>query len=671
MQSQTCDQIKCDEAKPKCTACQTFSLECVYAKELRWSSKHEFAGDGSLRKRRRTGSASAPGSASGPQPSSTGQGLNATFQTSPAPDQMASQGSGGGLRSSDAVGDMTVDPLWPDLDGCSYEDLGLSDSLLLELDMQYSNQEMMTYGSHLGDDASMGNANMHGARNGFRNDTLPMPYPHDRDYHEDQTADDVQDARPAETLHRAESTLPGSKSSLLQTYYRLSRPGQVIGLTDESFVDYYFENVCSTFACFDSAANPFRSVVEQTWTNSAALYLTIQSTAIGHLANYYPYLAPLGLEKRSQAWKYLQRDLQSFRIGKVSSDTILLTLLLLGLSSAWHQASNLGMQYLLIARDLMQRRLQGVQSRPEGTAGQAGIHDGFFEHALMYWEMLASFIDPVPLAPLSGRLLLPTPERPDVASPAQVHPWTGVVAEVHFAVAEIGRVMRRRRGRGSALRSPATASPSSSTSEGQWANALECFLIDIELPADDEISDYNDLKTPKADLVALADAYRFAGLLEIYTLFPNLLEARLGADASIFDPLGAMAQESQSAYADTHEVWRVAMAVHILNLIKPIPITSGGCRLMPLLLIISGSQLRFPDSSLTPSDTISAQHNEIIQSRYLVEARMLVLSRKYPQRPLLQMVDIIKEVWQRLDNGDQSAHWLEVVHEMGWQTIMG
>jgi len=551
-----------------------------------------------------------------------------------------------------------MDPLWPNLDGCSYEDLGLSDSLLLELGLQYSHQEPIMYGFQSEHGPNMGQLapSAPSRTHAFSRDTLPMLRIQDK-----MVADTTRDQHTNGSSQRDETTSPGSKNSLLQTYYRLSKPGQVIGLTDESFVDYYFENVCSIFSCFDSAANPFRSLAEQTWTNSAAMYLTIQSTAIGHLANYYPYLAPLGIEKRSQAWKYLQRDLQSFRIGKVSGDTLLMTLLLLGLSSSWHQASNLGMQYLLIARDLMQRRLQGVQNRA----------DGFFEHALMYWEMLASFVDPVPLAPLAGQIRLPDPDRPSASSPAYAHPWTGVVPEVHFALAEIGRVLRRRRGCTPALRSPAAKSPSFAPSEGQWAKALECFLLAVEMPEDDEIHDYDDIKTPKADLTALADAYRFAGLLEIYGLYPALLEARLSSDASMFEALSPTAISMQPAYSDILLVWRVTIANHILNLTKPIPVVSGSCRLMPLLLGIAASQLRFPDASSTPDDTMAAQHSEIITTRCLIEARMLVLSRKYPQRPLIQMLDIIKEVWQRLDNGDEGAHWLEVMHEMGWQTIMG
>ena len=460
---------------------------------------------------------------------------------------------------------------------------------------------------------------------------------------------------------RYADALPSASSSkrFLQTYYRISQPGQVSGLTDEDFVNYYFHNVCTIYSCFDSPQNPFRTLVADTWTSSATIYLAIQSMAAGHLANHYPSLAPLGLRKRSQAWRYLQKDLQLHRVGQIPTETVLLSLLLLGPSSPWHQASNLGMQFLFIARNLMQNHLResvGRASLPELE------QEEFFHEALMRWEMVASFVDPVPFTALGGNMQLPEQRLPHSRQRLFPHPWTGVAPEIHFAVAEVGRMLRRRRTHPNIM--PTTPQTSSSAhitaADDEWVKSLESFLHQIELPGTDDIANYEDVRTPSADLVMTADALRFVGLLEIYDVLPGLLQQHAHNDTELSGFAFATASDAMTQ-ADS----LTAMAMHTLETVKPIAITSAACRFLPFILLVAGCRLKLA------AESSDQEQDEVVQVRYLVEARMLLLSRKYPQKPILQMLDIIKEVWQRLDQGGADAHWLDVADEKGWQTLMG
>ena len=454
----------------------------------------------------------------------------------------------------------------------------------------------------------------------------------------------------------------GSKR-FLQTYYRMSRPGQIAGLTDEDFVNYYFHNVCTVYSCFDSPHNKFRSLVADAWTNSATIYLAIQSMAAGHLANHYPSLAPLGLQKRSQAWRYLQKDLQLHRVAKIPTETVLLSLLLLGPSSSWHQASNLGMQFLFIARNLMQHYLRESFSRSSPPELE---NEEFFHEALMRWEMVASFVDPVPFTAIAGNMRFPEQQLPSNRERMFPHPWTGVAPEIHFAVAEVGRMLRRRRTHSGQM--PSTPQSSStayiSGTDDQWVEMLENFLHTIELPSTDDIANYEDVRTPSVDLIVSADALRFVGLLEIYDVFPHLLHRHANNDTELSGFSFAFATEAATPTAN-QEVSVTAMAMHILETVKPIAITSAACRFLPFILLAAGCRLRLA------AGFTEQQQDEITQVRYVVEARMLLLSRKYPQKPMLQMLDIIKEVWQRLDQGSTEAHWLDVADEKGWQTLMG
>lgn len=531
---------------------------------------------------------------------------------------------------------------WPTFDVAGFEDFGLSDFPFVDGRTpfwlpQNSQAEALSYATAFDDRSPVSQEQTAGS----------ITTTHHTGSAEDHQEDHVQ-----------RLTASGSKR-FLQTYYRISHPGQVSGLTDEDFVNYYFHNVCTVYSCFDSQQNKFRSLVADAWTSSATIYLAIQSMAAGHLANHYPSLASLGVQKRSQAWRYLQKDLQLHRVAKIPTETVLLGLLLLGPSSTWHQASNLGMQFLFIARNLMQNYLRESFSRSSLPALR---NEEFFHEALMHWEMVASFVDPVPFAALAGNMQLPEQRLYSDRERKLPHPWTGVVPDIHFAVAEVGRMLRRRRTHSAAV--PGTPQTTSSAyisaTDDQWVESLESFLHNIELPGTDDIANYEDVRTPSADLIMCADAMRFAGLLEIYDVFPDLLRRQASNDTELSGFSFADVTES-TVHADS----LTAIAMHVLETVKPIAITSAACRLLPFILLVAGCRLRLSQGG---SDQ---EQDEITQVRYIVEARMLLLSRKYPQKPLLQMLDIIKESWQRLDQGSTEAHWLDVADEKGWQTLIG
>lgn len=282
----------------------------------------------------------------------------------------------------------------------------------------------------------------------------------------------------------------GSAGSLLHTFYRLSQPKSAPGFAEDDFVNYYFKHVARLFTCFDSSTNPFRTLVADCWKSNRTVSLTIQSMAIAHLSNWYPYMAPLGLAKRKQAWKLLQRDLKRTGSGEFhSSDNEMLSLLLLGVSSSWHISSNLGLQFLTIARNLIKYRLQY-------NTGEASPKQSFFEEALLYWEMLTSFVDPVPMTCFPGHGLTELPIAP-LAVPKQPHPWTGISTEIQFAFAEIGRLLRRQRSTSGYL-------DITDPLEVQFAEKLDGYLTNIQLPTEDQIVDFDDSTTSKQDLVRCA-----------------------------------------------------------------------------------------------------------------------------------------------------------------------
>ncbi|GIZ46804.1 hypothetical protein CKM354_000991400 [Cercospora kikuchii] len=663
--------IKCDETKPACQICIAQGAECPgYTKQLRWSSKHEIL-TGPPQKRQRT----SQDTSLSPTNSNVAEGDVARPPTSDASERASYQ-----APVATALGfndDSALDMYgWPDM-----EQYGLEDLTFSTLFPGPSPEEAQ--------DASFDTQPFLGGIYGGLSQLIPNGAEPISGGNMTASGDDaIKDDAIAKQLPtpppKADSSRP---ASLLKTFYRLAVPNKVPGFSEDDLVSHYFNHVCAIYSCFDSEANQFRTLVAEHCATSSTVRFTIESMAIGHLANFYPHIAVLGNAKRGRAWKSLQQDLQLLRNGKSSIDTVLLSLLLLGVSSSWHQASNLGLQYLFIARDLVQVKLQRNEHSP---------HDEFLLDAIMYWEMLASFIDPVPMAALQG-LKSPDLAMPVRQAPITPHPWTGISSEIFFVLAEVGRILRRR------VRNGVLG-----TGDEEWATHLEKLLYTWSPPEASSINDPGDKRTPLADLILISQAYRLVGLLEIYRAFPNIFWQRTKT-SSIFDLLPEPSSEdtksshinsdSTKSYKSPLDYHLTMLATQTLDLVKPIPISSGACRLLPLIMLIAGSQLRLPDNITHSHNTTTTsrsaaevgssdhadpdttqQYDDLVAARYLVEQRMLVLSRKYAQRPQLCALDIVKEVWERADNpgtangnagGGGGAHWIDVAHEKCWQTIFG
>ena len=456
--------------------------------------------------------------------------------------------------------------------------------------------------------------------------------------------------------------------SLLGAFYRLATPTTTARFSEQHLVQHYFSEVCALYSCFDSEKNPFRSFVADLWKDSTTIYLSIQSMAIAHLSNHYLYMAPFGRMKRMQSWKSLQIDLRRYRAGKVALDTVLMSCLLLGLSSPWHQPSDLGLQYLFIARSLIQIYLRS--SRRTSTTLP---NEKFYLDAFMHWEMLASFFEPVAMMsfPGFGAPNPPMPVRGEMVSP---HPWTGIAPELHFALAEVGRVLRRHRSRLAMMGDPPSEERSQTDEiDEQWSSSLERLLQTIRLPHLGDIEEYGDKYTPKMDLLRVAEAYRFIGMLELYMIVPNLLEARIerGEPFPASNVGGFDEPSDDLGFPESWNSWLSAIALHTLQLIKDVSIHSATCRMHLLILVSAGSQLRLPSATIALGDSANPHHDRVLEGRGYVDSRMLALSRKYPQKQVLQILDIIKEAWDRLDRGDKRVHWLGVAHEQNWQTMLG
>lgn len=475
-----------------------------------------------------------------------------------------------------------------------------------------------------------------------------------------------------QSLHPTNSRL---SRSLLLNYYRIPNAplSPSLNETHTMLVEHYFRDVCTLYSSFDSSLNPFRASIGRIWDSSPSIYYAIQSMAAAQLANTCPQMSVTGLEMQKKAYECLNEELQLVNTSQARSERILLTILLLGLSTSWHDSSDLGLTHLTAARSLILPKL--IEANPADDK-KIQRQNQFFEESLIYWEMLIGFVHKsTTFSPnFSSQHKSSLHTSPTVSASTTPdgkfvpHPWTGIAPKVQMLFAEVGRLVRHER----TSRLSGFLDPLDFAGMLSRASALEEELVAAEFPPDDDLIDPGDANTPKHDFVVLAEAYRCAGLLELYRIFPALLRKRLGTDDPTCDDgpsfgFPSPCYETAREAADV-ALWVDSLALHILDLLASLPASSGTCCLQPILLVTAASELRFV-SSVDYFD-IYANDAKVVHARRFVDRRLNEFALRLPAKPLWRMLELIREVWRQLDAGED-AFWMDVMMKNGWQTVMG
>jgi len=450
-------------------------------------------------------------------------------------------------------------------------------------------------------------------------------------------------------------------------------------------VEHYFSTICGIYSCFDSFLNPFRYTVSESWTRSASTYYAIQSMAAAHLANELPHLRTEGINFHRKASQHLGQELQMVRSGQPNDDQALLSLLLLGMSACWQRSGDLGLPYLRTARSVMYKTL-ARRDRTNASTMRPLLQ--FFEEALIYWEMVTSFVaDEVEIDVLQPTLLdggqagnlvdavdeePPLPQLPPMAYSSELlpHPWTGVSPESQMLLGQVGRLVRRARVRDRFL--------NDETHLFGLALELEESLLEATTPSTSSMTDCGDFVTQTTDFVTLAETTRDAGLLELYRVFPALLKRRLGLNDEII--VGAV----EDCIPDTTSQcvarsWLTSLAVRILRRLESIPESSNVRCHQLLLIVIAAAELRVPSMGKADyvefSELDSELDLEVLWGRQFARTRLHQLAVQLPSQPVYTIMELISEVWKRQDasSNQQSddTFWIDVMVEKGWHTIMG
>ncbi|KAF1992415.1 hypothetical protein K402DRAFT_321226 [Aulographum hederae CBS 113979] len=691
---QTCKQkrLKCDETKPFCVNCRNRGLRCPgYEKKLKWSTKYEVFKPANISFS--TARKTVPPSPEPPQED---------------PDQRDSPQDSNEVPVGQAVHvDFNIDPVL-------LEPVQVSHSLEDEAEpegVQYTNplRDYVNNARTLLQDAAPQNISLQS----FEDTSLPItenqyeetmltplaeePEPEDQLIEDiiadsSDTFDEVVSPSEWSIGTQQSPNFVNTSQALLQRYYRFSLSPTPRRLTDTStaLVEHYFRDVCVLYSAFDSTLNPFRMTIGRLWDSSPSIFYAIQSMAAAHLGNCIPYMSAIGIQMQHKARESVRSEIQLASVSEDRKvvDRVILTILLLGMTAAWHETGDLGLLYLHAARQLMAPRLLKPQ---EDQSPENRRNDQFFQEAMIYWEMTMSFItsesdsDPLSLRNsvsldhydnANDSILPHLPPQPtsNALTNTKVlpHPWTGIAPRIQLLFAEVGRLVRNERL--ACMQDAFLNIDLHSSSRLSLAGQLEDELLAVQQLSLESVISPNDPNTSQQDFLTIAEATRCAALLEIYRVFPSILSHRLGVVGGnpFFSDLFSDASNSNPLPNLAGPDFLNALAIHTLTLLESVPTHSGTRFIQLLLILVAAAELRF-----SPNIPESAQTRDIstLHARAFAEGRLSELSRRLPRKPVERMMQILREVWGRVDGvgmgGDADVFWVDVMLEHGWETVMG
>ena len=452
-------------------------------------------------------------------------------------------------------------------------------------------------------------------------------------------------------------------------------------------VEFYFKETAQLFSCYDSSMNPFRTTVSRLWDSSPLIYRTVQSMAAASLMEDFPPLGAVGKRLRGEAIAMLDDNAGS------ELDR-LLAMLMLGGSASWHDPRDLGLRFFNQAR-------RKLATMPACAFDQEIVNYHFFHQSMTYWEMLLAYVAEDEELDASDKSLLTEGCSSLHFVP---HPWTGFARDTQHAVQMVGRLIRQQRKLAFSHRFTSYAHIKQLERDLAKAKELEQYLLNLSHPLEMNVLDPKDGNTPVWHLLTLAEVYRSTGLIQLYHIFPDLLDARLAQGGN---PIGDADVQGKTANPDAaakrRNDWLTSYALQVLNMIKLIPLESGTRDFQPFVLVSLSSELRAPplhndDCSVSriqsdinnSSDTadqmmgIDTNAIEVSRMRRFIQSRLNSFLHILPPKPISVCLDVVQETWKRMDKtaltetggrrgsceDRKEIYWMDVMIENGWETTM-
>lgn len=632
-------KIKCDETKPNCINCEKSGCPCPgYQKQIRWSHTVVLRG-------------------------------SSTPQNSLQPDHrgLSSSGNIQAAQTQDILTQAYPENLLGISDNSQHKDIAPSDTCDL---LQLTDFSLALHATDVDISASHG-------------------------------SDQLEASHPSNSTR---GLIPMHHTSIIQGPVDLST----------TLIEYWLKHICPVRSTFDSEVNNNRSIARDSWTISEPVFYTMQAMSatclsktmsLGESLQSLTQRATLAISQAIFRAKIL-------RVAPVTAD-LLFAVLAMGTSSHWVMSGFANDFWLESAHELLSIWSNDISKE------DALLH-AYFRQALSYWEMLLTALGPSPnlskinmrrqkysnilhqAMPLDynstdaiseGQLMINSTVKPLGTLP---NSWCGISNEV---IETFGLVMALCR-TACDFTQDAGASTLQATSKALCdiavAQELEKELLGMDFEMTvllEEVQgfyvDTQDRNTPVSHLLQTAEAYRKAGLLQLYLTFDELpvdssgscQTGRTGAGDSVH-------QESRAKYL-------VELALQLVATLEKIPAESGSKFIHPMLYLSAAAGLRFNRLSDSYTSEMSDGHNNIPDSDWVDQSpqalhtsdslaafiprtvlkvargRRLVWSRLVMIRDALpyksdSLLRVIKAIWSEYDRTQADAvakHWLKILSQ--------
>lgn len=505
-----------------------------------------------------------------------------------------------------------------------------------------------------------------------------------------------------------------------------------------TLIEYWFRHICPVRSTFDSEVNNNRSLPRDSWATSEAVFYTMQVISAACLVDTMPQLSETLPSLKEQATLAITQrisQVRNLRVARVTADLVF-AVLAMGTSSHWVLPGNPDYPWLESAHELLSIWAVGI------SAADALLH-AYFRQALAYWEMLltvvgrgsnsstvekrrrryrgrlrrAMFLE-------SGDLDASTDEHQPFSSgikPLGTLPnsWCGVSNDV---VEIFGQVLALCRSacednRNKTLLTLGTASKA--LCDIAVANELEKELLNMDFDTVvllEEVQgfhvDTQDSNTPVSHLLQTAEAYRKAGLLQLYLTFDDLLvNASSGRDGSTTTD----AVPSEATDKETRATSLVDMALQLVATLEKVPAESGSKFIHPMLYLSAAVGLRFdrcsgathgsdlpedlnsgpfdpsipqadwtlldptqstlclPDSSDSLATFIPQSILKVAKARRLVWSRLSMIRQASPHKAGDSLLRLVKSMWSEYDRAQpdtSTMRWLKIFSQTRLEMLL-